>query len=129
MIIFYDSTKLFEYFVEDSGIANVSSVNINNKNETSDHLPVFLDLSYSITSGINAPTEQQNLITMEKGSITNRGEQNAEVEVFTLTGKKAAAFVLAPCEKRSLNTFLPRGLYVVRAVSGAKTINGKIMVD
>lgn len=129
MIIFYDSTKLFEYAVEDSGVAGVSSVNINNKTVTSDHLPVFLDLSYSVTSGINAPTEQQNLITMETGSIINRGEQNAEVEVFTLTGKKAAAFMLAPCEKRSLNTFLPRGLYVVRAVSGTKTTNGKIMVD
>lgn len=125
MVIYYDSTASYEFKVTESGIALSNGVNINDESATSDHLPVFVELSYA--TGISQTSTATADITIASGSITNHGAQKANVEVYTTSGQKTFACTLAPNEKQTLS--LPKGMYIVRATNSKGVTNGKVLIN
>ena len=89
MVIYYDSTASYEFKVTESGIALPNGVNINDESVTSDHLPVFVELSYA--TGISQTATAATGITIASGSITSHGALKANVEVYTTSGQKTFA--------------------------------------
>ena len=120
-----DSTASYEFKVTESGIALSNGVNINDESVTSDHLPVFVKLSYA--TGISQTATAATGITIASGSITNHGALKANVEVYTTSGQKTFACTLAPNAKQTLS--LPKGMYIVRATNGKGVTNGKVLIN
>lgn len=120
MILFYDSAEEEKYEVEDSGVAPSGGVNIKSQSETSDHLPVFVQLKERATSGIDCLAISRHGMELLGNRVSNTGSKTTQVMIIDQQGRICREFSLQPHQSVDLS-LSKRGCYILKARCDAKT--------
>lgn len=129
MILYYDATQSMKFTNSSSGIAPSNGVNIKDSSVTSDHLPVFVELT-NVTSKVDEVlTDNLNINATTEGLSIAGLSEAAQVNIFTTQGSLVESLVAKDGEFNSFGNSLQKGIYIVNIKTKHESFNKKILFN